>query len=383
MDQLHTAAAQSRTRAAASTGKSLPVSSRDPHIDVLKGIGMICVILTHMGIMDYLGYSFIQYLLVFSLPMFFFISGYLFSTSSDATMKFGPYVAKKAVALLVPYVIFFVISFVWTQTVYAAAIGAPVSGFDIDWANVAAAFFLAGEYLFDLALVPAPLWFLHALFFSSLVFFFIMKLKNNIVLLVVALALSFAALPLQSALGESPIWLFSLLPVSLFFMICGHLFRVFISLPPEKEPGVAGKNRAAVGGFLSMLFILAGFFCMQEGRGDMWSITSYWYFPGALASIIGFYMLSRCTDNKVLQFVGANSLLYLGLHPLILALPLFSGLPAWFAERGFDGIIPDIGYFIISFLATTVLVLVAMGIQRAFRSARRRKKTAPAEDFLE
>ncbi len=380
MNQLTDVAKREKTRANVPVKKN--ILGRDPHIDVLKGIGMIFVMLTHMQVIDYLGYSLIAYLIMFALPMFFFISGYLFPTSSDATMKFGPYVVKKILTLFVPYAIFFVVSFIWTQTVYAYSMGVPMFGFDVDWLNVVNAFLFAGQYLFDLALVPAPLWFLHALFFASLIFFFIMKIKNKIILLVIALALSFVTLPLQAALSESPIWLIRLLPAALFFMICGRLFRAFVSVPQSEELGTLGKNRGVIGGFVSLLFILAGFFCMQQGRGDIWAITSYWYFPGAIISILGFYMLSRCTNNKVLQFVGINSILYLGLHPLILKLPIFESLPTWFAEQGFDGILAYVGYFIITFLFVTGLVLIALGIQTAFKPRRRTKQERPAEDFL-
>lgn len=362
------------------TEKSTPAPgrAREPHIDVMKGIGMLLVLVFHMQTESYLGYSILGYSAMFMMPLFFFVSGYLYPSSSDAGLSFGRFALKKVKTLLVPYAVFFVLSFLWTETVYAAATGAPLFSFTYDWMKVLLAFLLAGEYLYELPVVPFPLWFLHAMFFACLVFFFIVKIRRKLFVALVAFALALASIPLQAALKGSPLWFVRLLPLALFYMLCGYLFRHFVVATTPAEPHKPLPLGIPAGGFVALVCLLLGLYCMRLGGGEMWSIASYWHFPGALVCILGCYLFSRCTNNRILQFVGRYSILYLGLHPMMLQLPFIESLPAWFSAKGFDGIMVYVGYFVASFLLVSALVVAAAFLQRGFRRLVRRTKADSA-----
>lgn len=355
--------------------------TRDVHIDVMKGVGMLLVLVFHMQSIPYLGYSIIGYSAMFIMPMFFFVSGYLFPFSSDAKLGFGRYALKKVLTLWVPYTIFFAVYLLWTETVYAYATGTPLFAFDFNWVQLLRAYLLAGMDLYNLAVVPFPLWFLHALFFTSLVFYFVAKIKFKSLIAVIAVLLALASLPLQTALQDSPILFLRLFPLALFYMLCGLLFRQFISVPTSSGAKRTFAKNVPVGGFVSMVCILLGLYCLRLGGGEMWSIASYWHIPGALVAILGCYLFCQCTDNRILQFVGRYSLLYLALHPMVVKLPFINDLPLWFEQQGFDGVIVYTGYFIISFLLITVLVGVTALLQTAFRRLTRRKKVEEATSF--
>ncbi len=68
---------------------------RIDHIDILRGIGILYMLIGHIGF----GPEMDIYLHAFHMPLFFFLSGYLFSFPDDLNL----YVQKKVKSLLVPY----------------------------------------------------------------------------------------------------------------------------------------------------------------------------------------------------------------------------------------------------------------------------------------
>ncbi len=354
-----------------------PTSKRDPYIDVMKGVTMLLIIVTHMHSVPLLGYSIVGYIVLLAVPLFFFVTGYLYKDTSDASLPFGRFLAKKVLTVLLPYAIFFALSLLWTETVYAYSLGMPLFGFHIDWNQALMAFVFAGEYLYDFAIVPVPIWFLHALFFGEVVFFLIMRIKKVPVLFVLAVALTIVAIPLQEAMGDSPYWIVDLLPAMLFFMLFGHLVSRFLSQPIyDEEAELPAKQRrvAIAGSFFGMVILAITFFMYLYGGGNMWEITSYWYFPASSLAIIAVFLLCRATTNLVFRYVGRRSLLYLGLHPLVLMTGFVDGLPGRLAAQGFDGVFVFIVYFLIVFLLTTLLVAVADLVLKPYRALKRRVK---------
>lgn len=345
----------------------VPINSRNPHIDVIKGIGMILIFISHMvGLQDLVGYGFIAYIITTAVPLFFFINGYL---STPKKISFFRYLWKRVLGLWLPYTIFFILSFLWTQTIYAQAMEMPMFGFEFDWGELVRAYLLAGEYLYECPVVPSPLWFIHALFLTSILFFFIRKIKYKSVLGAVALALAVASFPIQNLVNDSAvssIWFLSLWPVALCFMTLGYLMRR-IAMDIEAKDAETGyivpDKPPVLNSFLSLIALLIGFKLMQMGRGDMWAITSFYYYVGSLISIGGIYLFARETVNRVLDFVGRNSLLYLGIHPWILQMPFIFEMPQMLEDRAFDGIVIAIIYFIVSFLITSVMVFIAAFIR--------------------
>ncbi len=345
---------------------------RNPHIDVMKGIGIMLVLVGHMRSLDYLGYSILGYSAMFNMPMFFFISGYLHPGATEAKLGFGRYVARKARTLAVPYAVFFFVSFLWSETVYAVATGGPLFGFAFTWQELVKAFFLAGEYLYNFPVVTFPIWFLHALFFASILFFFLVKLKSKLLLTVVGVGLAVAAVPLQELLKNSPlsgVWLLRLLPLALCYMLLGCAFRMFTTLPePRPAPEFPPEKTELVGAFGALALFLVGLYCLRFGGGDMWSIASYWHFPGALIGIMSCFLLAKSVRSRLLEFVGVNSILYLGLHALVTRMPGIERLPEWFTAQGFDGIVVFLGYFVTTFFVITAVVFVGMLVRRGFQA---------------
>lgn len=72
---------------------------RFDEIDILKSIGIILIIMGHIGF----GGGFDFYIHAFHMPMFYIISGFLYKHSS---LTFKEFAVKKAKGLLIRYYVF-------------------------------------------------------------------------------------------------------------------------------------------------------------------------------------------------------------------------------------------------------------------------------------
>lgn len=89
-------------------------NERLPHIDIAKGILIILVVVGHV----LTGSNFVTKVMIrvinsFHMPAFFIISGMLMNTEKLRKQPFAMFLKKKAVRLLVPYVVFELIGAVW------------------------------------------------------------------------------------------------------------------------------------------------------------------------------------------------------------------------------------------------------------------------------
>ena len=125
-------------------------------IDTAKGIGIICVILGHL----YAPGLFI-FIYSFHIPLFFFLSGYLFNGKSC----FKEFVKSKIKGLLIPYIVLGVPLLV-LSTIYES------KGFSIDVFFEYCKKFILQQRLYTL-------WFLTSLFVLEILFYFINKYIKN------------------------------------------------------------------------------------------------------------------------------------------------------------------------------------------------------------
>ena len=71
------------------------LNNRIKWIDTAKGLGLLCVILGHLGV-PYLS----TWIYTFHMPLFFFLSGIVFS---GRKYRFGEYLKRKMKSLVLPY----------------------------------------------------------------------------------------------------------------------------------------------------------------------------------------------------------------------------------------------------------------------------------------
>lgn len=132
---------------------------RNHHIDALKGVAIILVVLGHsiqLNDPNYDNNLLFRIVYSFQLPMFFFLSGFILSTQVGHSLL--NYLKKNTVRLLVPFIVWYLISYIFVR--FQTEISLP-------------------DYLFALIKSPAGgLWFLWVLFLNSFLLFAALKIAR-------------------------------------------------------------------------------------------------------------------------------------------------------------------------------------------------------------
>ena len=129
---------------------------RIEYLDIFRSLGIIAMVMGHVGF----GSEFDHFIHAFHMPMFFWISGFLFKHKSKSELTFWDLVVKKAKALLLPYVVFGIAHYI----LYIC-----INHNEID---ISPLLHLVSFNTNGLPICGA-LWFLTALFFADILFFVI------------------------------------------------------------------------------------------------------------------------------------------------------------------------------------------------------------------
>ena len=150
-------------------------------IDIAKGIGIILVVLGHVNYVSDIDYNIIRVVYMFHMPLFFFLSGYLYKKNTDTK----GFVKNKFQQLMVPY---FVSLFVLAP--FSPMFKELYASSDVTFimiAEVIGKLLFGGCYLYD---EVGILWFLPVMFFTQIVYSVLCnRLKIHNVYLVILLLL--------------------------------------------------------------------------------------------------------------------------------------------------------------------------------------------------
>lgn len=277
-------------------------------IDVARGIAMIAIILGHLG-----NRRINSIVTTFHVPVFFFISGLFFHTEINPV----DFIKKKTKGLLLPY---------FLTSILLCAFSIPLGILQgLDWKKEAIKWIIASLYGagFDIeGFTVAPsigaIWFLLALFWSELLFFFISRLPNGFrlcsVLCIFTLSVwsaKYIWLPLSIQAGGS----------GLLFLYAGYLTG---DAREQIVRLITNKKELATACFVFL--VLIWMYCIQKNEGIYLSQAR---FENGILDILGcmtgiavvLYLSMHIETNtkgvaKVLAFVGCNSLYVLGVHLL-------------------------------------------------------------------
>jgi len=148
-------------------------------IDILKGIGIVLVVVGHANFIfaNATTTMFIQkYIYSFHMPLFFFLSGYLFVKEKYPSFK--KLIHAKVKTLLVPYFLFSILSLI-VYVIYGLTHNYKLIEFKTMVIQVL--------YLNNKVVWNEVLWFLVCLFVVEVMFYFIPKSKTKLILLVCAI----------------------------------------------------------------------------------------------------------------------------------------------------------------------------------------------------
>lgn len=278
---------------------------RIKYIDLYRGIGIILMILGHLHISD--GFS--KYIHAFHMPMFFFISGFFWK---GAKSPFFVFIRKKAKSLLVPYILYWILNMI-VRTVLTSKI--------ITLDNFYHFLFEPTEGMS----IASALWFLVALFFCEILYWFINRfIQSDIgittVVAVVALFGNYATRILPARLPFA---------ADIAFVGIG-LYHVGRIVSNSKNLVIVKIREFGFIGNLILLFSLSILIlCGKDINmrcGKYGNVLLFWINAIGM-SIVLLNICRLLKENKrigenriftLIEYIGENSLTYLALNILVI-----------------------------------------------------------------
>ena len=270
-------------------------------IDMAKGYGMIAVIIAHIcsGPLH-------AWIYTFHMPLFFFLSGYVFNNKE----KFDMFIKKKAKALLVPY---FTLGI--PMVAFKVLLSLYQNKFSIDYVIE-----LVRNFVFQKRLWT--LWYIACLFFLNVFFYLITKFaKNNISKAVIVIGMTLLGLVYYKSGGKPLPWNIDVCFTAIPFFFVGYVLK----LNKEATEKVLSKKFISV-----LLFVVSGLVNVvfgylnirTTGTGlemfDSEYANPVFTYISAFAGIFAVIIFSGFFTVKPIRYIGENSLVYYAWHQTIM-----------------------------------------------------------------
>lgn len=283
------------------------VKKRVVFLDVAKAIGIFLVVLGHA----YPPSGVVKLIYAFHMPLFFFISGYLFSF--DKYPSAGRFFKTKALHLLVPYFFLNVISYLFWLLVSR--------NFGIDNAISVPVYkpligMLYGNGIDDFLHHCVPLWFLICLFVVECLFYVAFKNVRYKLLLLVAFAV-IGYLDHYFKIVRLP-WSINIAFTAIVFYGAGNLFKNYLNKL------LATKTWLLAASALVLIAVM-GLIATRNGVPDMNGriYNNYLFFiVGAFSGTVAVLLFSKLVEIRfgrvsAIEFLSMNTLVILGFHKIV------------------------------------------------------------------
>lgn len=337
------------------------------YINTIKTIGIFCVVFAHLSLPNEL----LKFINIFHMPLFFFISGYLFSMEK---YDFQNLIKRKAKTLLIPYLFFAICSYIFWYFIGSKYGNNTLTDPDmpIQYAKGILFAFPMKEYLgFNI-----PIWFLPCLFVSELLFFLINKQTGKYAL-PISMIIYIIGIAIKEYLPFRLPWGIDVALFALLFIQLGYLFRTkngFNKYINRLKPDI---KLISCGCFFILTYLLA-----QLNIGESTYVTMYsrefnshlLFLPASLSGICFMFLGGAILpQNRIFNFYGRNTILILGFHLIcfsfIKAIQVFLfHIPI---EKANETILPNLLYTCLAFLFLSPVIL---GINKYFPYLLGRKK---------
>lgn len=267
-------------------------------IDIVKGIGIITVVMVHSGI----SYEIIKFLLSFNMQLFFFISGYLFKSEAGVLA----FIKKKGRSLLIPYFSFSIITYLFWLIVEQRIRDSSISSFK----PLLGIFY--SNNIDNFMVFNGVLWFLTCLFVVECLYCIIVKKikdrKKIVVLLVVMSIIGY----LDSLFTTIRLpWSINIALTAIVFYGIGNVMKSYIN-----RLTLYKRSKLLLAAGLSFLLALLvnrynSIIYMYDNSYGNYVL----FYLASLLGILGVACLSMAIKkSKVLSYLGINSLIILAVH---------------------------------------------------------------------
>lgn len=277
---------------------NLKTKTRLTYIDIARGIAILLVVIGHINqfYRNNLGISnpqILSFIYTFHIPLFFIISGMLFSEKSFKDVSFTKFLLKKIKTLIVPYLFLDITGGLFNVAVYS----------DLNLINI------KNVVINTLTLhcnVGAN-WFISALFIGEIVLYFFMKYYMSIYkyaawipFLLINLFYPFSHWINISVRGV----------IAFTFILLGYYLKEFFKSDLNKRWYMILIS-------LVITYMVSNF----NGQIDVWGSTICNPFLCVLGGLAGFYAvigISKLITSKLLVFIGQNTMTVMGTHMLLI-----------------------------------------------------------------
>lgn len=330
-------------------------TKRKDWIDIAKGLGMILVILGHCVPF---GGKMHNLIFAFHMPFFFLLSGLVFKQTQIRV------VAKKRLkTLIVPYILFCLLGIVLTLLLGPRA----------SWKDILRDLYLGNpEHLW-----VSSVWFLVALFITTVLFAVILKLKNIlaqkiIVAILFVGGIAFGTVYHAGIINHRLPLDIDVVPVALLFFAVGYYIKnKLLAEKKDSDNPLYARKKIFLLCVLAVAFILSSMINVrvnlhgiEYGNPVLFVIAA---FTGSFAVIIFSQLLVRQQQiKKICVWIGKNNIYYLGAQAIgvRLFLKLFNAVQG--TEYALYGLpyIPGFIAFIFTFFFATVFTVVIQTIKK-------------------
>ena len=263
-------------------------------IDILKGIGILLVVVGHSSIMgdhiDILS----RFIWSFHMPLFFLVSGVLFNPSKHNNL--GKFIAARFNSLIIPYFFFAVLTLVFLEPLRLIVDHISL----IDSIKRIASQLLLGEAFL------MPEWFLPCLFVTEIWFYLVQRVaRTAIKAVVVSGVIAAIGLILIYQGYRTAVWGLSTSLVTVFLYALGCFSRPYLYYFDNFN----GFRFYLIVIFLFIITILGALSAPEHT--DLWSSKFQpTFLLTSITGTIGCALLAnRIGNNRFLEYLGRNSLM--------------------------------------------------------------------------
>lgn len=317
-------------------------SDRNPVLDKLKAIGIVLVVLGHApGIPKWL----ITLIYSFHMPLFFFLSGYLMSSDRLRLQSWGDWMRRSSRTLLWPWLLFYLISWVYQLSAVVAKGDSPGGLLDV---KAVLGFLMGNSESMSVNLV---LWFFPALLLTNATFRILTRVLVVERIWIATTAMALAWIYLSPLLTSRLWWSADCVPIALCFFSWGHSISKY-----EKRIESLFQQYSNLlwgGAWLIGLMSLATLNGRVDLNGITWGKYPLLYLPTACWGIGGLWWIAtHLPSSKVAVWLARNTLTIFPLHPLLFGCITGVGILVLHLPSDFQYTHPAIGilYVFLTFL---------------------------------
>ena len=318
-------------------------------VDILKGVAIICVIIGHRTWASYgiLPCALKIWIYSFHMPLFFFLSGFVFSI--DKYENFKQFLINKIKTIIVPMVFFSIVISTFRYIYYGLLLHNASTEFVGFIKKIILSLLLQErqqEY-------NSALWFLACLFVIQIILYGIIRFSKSVWHILGMILLCFTIGVIYVELGGKLLpWEIDTALISIVFVGLGYILKRQIHIL-DRVPTYAGII------FFAINFVLTyiNYQITHEQVDLAINILGnpILFLVSALSAISGFVILFKnIKSNKILEYIGKNSLIYYGLSDMMMFLPellIYNVIHLEISELGELSVVISFGFAFIVCLA--------------------------------